>query len=106
MANPNPSPATRFKSGKNAESNGRKGGKTPKKPRLKTTFKEAAENRLTAEKQDAMLAALERNAIRGNLPSFEFFLKLIGQHPDQGFTVNDEETGVIVLPPIMGEQDE
>lgn len=62
---------------------GRKGGKTPKKPRLVTTYKEAAVQRQTPEKQDAMLAALERNAMRGNLPSFEFYLRLLGQHPDQ-----------------------
>jgi type IV secretory pathway protease TraF len=30
-----------------------------------------------------MLKALKRNASRGNLPSLEFLLKMIGEHPDQ-----------------------
>ena len=45
--------------------------------------------------------ALKRNAMRGNLPAYEFLLKQIGQHPDQAQDVSDEETGVIILPPIL-----
>ena len=38
---------------------------------------------LTPQEQKIMLDALKRNAQRGNLPSLEFLLKMIGQHPDQ-----------------------
>lgn len=107
MANPNPSPETRIRSGKEAEKKGRKGGiNSGKTRRQMKTFKDALLGSLTPEKQAAMIASLERNAERGSLPHLEFLLEVLGQHPDQGFTVNDEETGVIVLPPIMGEQDE
>lgn len=63
----------------------RKGGKNSGKRRgeLKT-FREALLNGLTKEEQDVMLKALKRNAMRGNLPCFEFLLKMIDQHPDQG----------------------
>ena len=61
---------------------------------------------LTKEEQEVMLKALKRNAMRGNLPSMEFLLKMMGQHPDQHQMDSDEETGVIMMPPIMEESDD
>ena len=51
------------------------------------TFKEVLMDGLTKEEQEVMMKALKRNAMRGNLPSMEFLLKMMGQHPDQ--TAND-----------------
>lgn len=67
-----------------AREQGRKGGKksAPTRRALKT-FKEVLKDGLTKEEQEIMLKALKRNAMRGNLPCFEFLLKMIDQHPDQ-----------------------
>lgn len=90
MANPNPSPATRFKSGKEAEIKGRKGGKNSGKTRRKMkTFKEALIGSLTPEKQKAMILALERNAQRGSLPHLEYLMEILGEHPDQGEQIDN-----------------
>ena len=74
-----------------AREKGRKGGKASGRTRkaLKT-FKEALADGLTKEEQEIMLKALKRNAMRGNLPSMEFLLKMLGQHPDQGDQVNSD----------------
>lgn len=74
-----------------AREKGRKGGKASGRTRkaLKT-FKEALSDGLTKEEQEIMLKALKRNAMRGNLPSMEFLLKMLGQHPDQGDQVNSD----------------
>ena len=91
MANPNPSPATRIRSGKEAETKGRKGGiNSGKKRRQLKTFKEALQGSLTPEKQDAMIASLERNAQRGSLPHLEFLLEVLGQHPNQDNNDRDD----------------
>lgn len=47
------------------------------------TFKEALQESLTPEQQKAMNDMLIRNAMRGNLPHYEFLLKMLGQHPEQ-----------------------
>lgn len=85
----------------------RKGGQNSGKRRgeLKT-FKEVLMDGLTKEEQEVMLRALKRNAMRGNLPSMEFLLKMVGQHPDQRQAVSDEETGVILIPPVMEDADD
>ena len=107
MANPNPSPENRFRSGKDAERKGKKGGKASGRSRAALkTFKEVLMDGLTKEEQEVMLKALKRNAMRGNLPSMEFLLKMMGQHPDQHQMDSDEETGVIMMPPIMEESDD
>jgi hypothetical protein len=94
-----------FKSVTEAREKGSRGGKASGRTRraLKT-FREALLENLTPAEQKAMLDALKRNAMRGNLPSYEFLLKQIGQHPDQAQDVSDDETGVIILPPILGEK--
>lgn len=56
------------------------------------TFKEALIEGLTQEEQDIMLKALKRQAMKGNLASYEFFLKQIGQHPDQGGSTDNTVT--------------
>ena len=48
------------------------------------TFKEVALDDLTEDDQKATLKALRIAMRRGYLPAIEFYLKLIGQHPDQG----------------------
>lgn len=68
-----------------ARRRGRNGGKASgASRRALKTFKEALMDGLTKEEQEVMLKALKRNAMRGNLPSMEFLLKMMGQHPDQG----------------------
>lgn len=90
-----------------AREKGRKGGKASGRTRraLKT-FKQALLDDLTPEEQKVMNNMLKRNAMRGNLPAYEFLLKMIGQHPDQGIADDDGETGVIMLPPVMEDTDE
>lgn len=67
-----------------ARERGRKGGKASAKRRQSLKlFKDALKDGLTPMEQEVMLKALKRNAARGNLPSLEFLLKMIGEHPDQ-----------------------
>ena len=67
-----------------ARRNGSKGGKASgRSRRALKTFKEALMDGLTPEEQKVMNEALKRNAMRGNLPAYEFLLKMMGQHPDQ-----------------------
>ena len=74
-------------------SEARKGGKKSAESRRATkTFKEALIEGLTKEEQQIMLKALKRNAMRGNLASFEFLLKMEGQHPDQTQSVDNSIT--------------
>lgn len=68
-----------------AREKGKKGGRASGRSRaVLKTFKVALMDGLTKEEQEVMLKALKRNAMRGNLPCFEFLLKMMGQHPDQG----------------------
>lgn len=72
-------------SSEEAKRRGSKGGKASGRSRAALkTFKEVLMEGLTKEEQEVMLKALKRNAMRGNLPSMEFLLKMVGQHPDQG----------------------
>lgn len=68
-----------------AKRRGKKGAEASARTRraLKS-FKEELSEGLTKEEQEIMLRALKRNAQRGNLACFEFLLKMLGQHPDQG----------------------
>lgn len=88
-----------------AKRGGKKSGETR---RALKTFKEALIDGLTEEEQAIMLKALKRNAMRGNLAAYEFFLKQIGQHPDQ-LNKNDSddtaETGVVIIPARAKEGD-
>lgn len=96
-----------FRSAEEARRSGSKGGKASgASRRALKTFKEALLDGLTNEEQEVMLRALKRNAMRGNLPSMEFLLKMVGQHPDQRQAVSDEETGVILIPPVMEDSDD
>lgn len=77
-----------------ARERGRKGGKASGRSRAALkTFKEVLMEGLTKEEQEVMLKALKRNAMRGNLPSMEFLLKMMGQHPDQN---SDADNSVII----------
>lgn len=90
-----------------ARERGRNGGKASgRSRRALKTFKEVLTDGLTKEEQEVMMKALKRNAMRGNLPCMEFLLKMMGQHPDQRQAVSDEETGVILMPPIMEDPDD
>lgn len=72
------------KSKTEARERGHNGGKASGRSRAALkSFKEALGDSLTKEEQEVMLKALKRNAQRGNLPSLEFLLKMLGQHPDQ-----------------------
>jgi hypothetical protein len=80
-----------------ARERGRKGGKASAKRRQAIKlFKDALKDGLTPLEQENMLRSLKRNAQRGNLPSFEFLLKMIGEHPDQ-LAVQDKDTTIKVI---------
>lgn len=71
----------------------RKGGKNSGKARgAIKTFKQSLIDGLTQDEIDIMIEAQKRNAKRGNLPSFEFVLRMIGQHPDQTGDVDNSIT--------------
>lgn len=90
-----------------ARERGRNGGKASGRSRkAMKSFKQALMDDLTPQEQKVMNDMLKRQAMRGNLPCYEFLLKMLGQHPDQGFAADDDETGVIVLPPVMVDDDE
>lgn len=77
-----------------AKRRGSKGGKASGRSRAALkTFKEVLADGLTKEEQEVMMKALKRNAMRGNLPSMEFLLKMMGQHPDQN---SDADNSVII----------
>lgn len=68
-----------------ARTRGRNGGKASGRSRAAMkTFKQALMDDLTPQEQKVMNDMLKRQAMRGNLPSYEFLLKMLGQHPDQG----------------------
>lgn len=68
-----------------ARARGRNGGKASGRSRAAMkTFKQALMDDLTPQEQKVMNDMLKRQAMRGNLPSYEFLLKMLGQHPDQG----------------------
>lgn len=93
MANNNGKPP--IPSRAEAAERGRKGGKASAKRRQQIkAFKDALKDGLTPMEQENMLRSLKRNAQRGNLPSFEFLLKMIGEHPDQ---INEGNDSVINL---------
>lgn len=78
-------------SSEEAKRRGSKGGKASGRSRAALkTFKEVLCDGLTKEEQEVMMKALKRNAMRGNLPSMEFLLKMVGQHPDQGDQMSHE----------------
>ena len=90
-------PLTSDQSREKAVRNGRKGGKASgASRRALKTFKEVLMEGLTKEEQEVMLKALKRNAMRGNLPSMEFLLKMIGQHPDQTADDGNKEKTLIM----------
>lgn len=83
-----------------ARERGRKGGKASAKRRQAIkAFKDALKDGLTPLEQENMLRSLKRNAQRGNLPSFEFLLKMLGEHPDQVNEGNDSVTNIKVSNP-------
>ena len=78
-----------------ARERGRKGGQASAKRRQSIkAFKDVLKNGLTPMEQENMIRSLKRNAQRGNLPSFEFVLKMLGEHPDQ---LNEGNDSVIDL---------
>jgi hypothetical protein len=80
-----------------ARERGRKGGiANAKKRQAIKAFKEALMDGLTANEQKEMLEAIKRNAKKGNLPSFEFLLKMLGEHPDQLNEGNDNVINIKV----------
>jgi hypothetical protein len=80
-----------------ARERGRKGGKASAKRRQAIKlFKDALKDGLTPLEQENMLRSLKRNAQRGNLPAFEFLLKMIGEHPDQ-LAEEDKDTTIKVI---------
>lgn len=86
-----------FRNEEEARKAGRKGGKASgASRRALKTFKEVLCDGLTKEEQEVMMKALKRNAMRGNLPSMEFLLKMMGQHPDQTADDGNKEKTLIM----------
>lgn len=82
---------TPFRTAEEARTNGRKGGKASGRTRrVLKTFKEVAIADLSEDDQKTTLKALRTAMRRGYLPAIEFYLKLIGQHPDQGDQMSNE----------------
>lgn len=78
-----------------ARERGKKGGQASAKRRRELkAFKDILKNGLTPTEQEAMIKRLKINAMRGNLPSFEFVLKMMGEHPDQVNEGNDSVTNL------------
>lgn len=76
-----------------ARERGAAGGKASGEARRRLkTFREAALDTMTAEKRNQMIDVLEQMAIAGDLRAMEFYLKIIGQHPDQETTVDQSIT--------------
>lgn len=83
---------------KEARERGRKGGKASARSRAAMKdLKEILLDEITERDQREMLRVLIRNARRGHLPSLEFLLKIIGQHPSQGGSFESGETGIIII---------
>ena len=86
-----------------ARKRGANGGKASGRSRAALkTFKEVLCEGLTKEEQEVMMKALKRNAMRGNLPSMEFLLKMMGQHPDQNSDADNSVTIKIEGPAEYG----
>lgn len=77
MANPNPSPKTRIRSGKDAETKGRKGGKASGKTRANyANWKACFKQRMTPEQMDQMYDKLWTLFYKSNnLNALEVLLK-------------------------------
>ena len=60
-------------------------------------FKDALKDGLTPLEQENMLRSLKRNAQRGNLPSLEFLLKMIGEHPDQLAAEDSKDSTIKII---------
>ncbi len=83
----------RIPSSEEARRNGQKGGKASAKRRAQLkAFKDVLKDGMTPMEQEAMMKRLRINAMRGNLPSLEFLLKMMGEHPDQ---INEGNDSVI-----------
>ena len=94
---------TRFRAGEEQARTAAKAGKASgASRRALKTFKEVLMDGLTKEEQEVMLKALKRNAMRGNLPSMEFLLKMMGQHPDQNSDADNSVTIKIEGPEEYG----
>lgn len=94
MANPNPSPATRFRAGKEQERISKKGSKKSAEVRRKQkevldVFKGAREHTSQEELME-MYEQIKRFARRGSLPHWQEVLRLTGQeeHVDSELDVS------------------
>ena len=90
-----------------ARERGRKGGKASARSKAAMkNLKEILLDEISEADQREMLRVLIRNARRGHLPSLEFLLKIIGQHPSQSTTFDAGETGVIIIAATAEELEE
>jgi hypothetical protein len=73
------------------------GGKARARNRLAMEkFKDLLIEGLSREEKLKMLEAIKKNAKKGNLQSFEFLLKMMGEHPDQLNEGNDSVINIKV----------
>lgn len=82
MANKNPSPNTRFRSGKEAETNGRKGGVASGATRAELpTLREVFIQGMTPEKRVEAFERIYEMGLAGNMRAWEFIRDMIGEKP-------------------------
>lgn len=82
MANPNPSPKTRFQTGKELESIARKGGINSGKSKRALKAMQALDEEITTdEERIEMLQALKKAAMKGNIRAFEVYRDTVGMKP-------------------------
>lgn len=81
-----------------ARERGRKGGKASARSKAAMKhLKGTLLDEITESDQREMIRVLIRNAERGHLPSLEFLLKIIGEHPSQSQASGCGETGIIII---------
>lgn len=100
MANPNPSPKTRFKSGNEAKTKGRIGGKRSGEVRrnyasLKECFKDKMTDEMKAQAFDKLWAMFQKG---NNLNAYDRIASLI-EDSENSHDNNDNGGGIMYMPP-------
>lgn len=84
MANKDPSRKTRFRSGNEAETNGKKGGKASGVARRKyASIRDCMADNLDDDKRNELFNVLYNRALHGNLKALEMIMKMEGARPKE-----------------------
>lgn len=96
MANRNPSPSTRFRTGKEQESIARKGGKASAKKRKEyASFRECFNENMDDDKRQELFDMLYKRARQGNLKAFEILRDTMGEKPVEAVSVSKVDQSAI-----------